>query len=56
MNETIRVVLILIAIGVASWAVNRYIPMGPIIKGLFNLVVIIATIVWLLNVFDVWHF
>jgi len=43
--------LILIAIGVVLWLVNTYIPMDGKIKGILNAVVVIAVVIWLLQVF-----
>ncbi len=42
---------ILIVVGVLLWLVNSYIPMQRSIKGILNAVVVIAVVVWLLNVF-----
>jgi hypothetical protein len=47
----INVVLTLIAAGVLLWLVNRFIPMQGSIKSILNGVVVIAMVVWLLNVF-----
>ena len=47
----VRVVLVLIVIGLVLSLINRYIPMAGSIKSILNAVVVIAVIVWLLNVF-----
>jgi hypothetical protein len=47
----INLVVILVAIGVLLWLVNRYIPMEPRIKSILNVVVTIAVILWPLNLF-----
>ena len=47
----VTVVLILIAVGVLLWLVNTYIPMDGKIKGILNAVVVIAVVVWLLQIF-----
>ncbi len=47
----INVVLALIVVGVLLWLINNFIPMQGVIKGLLNLVVVVAVIVWLLYVF-----
>jgi hypothetical protein len=49
----INVVLALIVVGVLLWLINTFIPMQGAIKGLLNLVVVIAVIVWLLYVFGI---
>ncbi|RPJ57526.1 MAG: hypothetical protein EHM23_20270 [Acidobacteria bacterium] len=47
----IQLALILIVVGVLLWLVNSYIPMQGSIKSILNGVVVIAVVVWLLNVF-----
>lgn len=51
----LNVVLTLIAAGVLLWLVNRFIPMQGSIKSILNGVVVIALVVWLLNVFGLLH-
>jgi hypothetical protein len=48
--DLIHVVLVLIVVGVLLWLVNRYIPMQSTIKSILNAVVVIAVIVWLLEI------
>jgi hypothetical protein len=43
--------MVLIVVGVLLWLVNNYIPMQGSIKRILNAVVVIAVVVWLLNVF-----
>lgn len=47
----IQLVLVLVAVGVALWAINTYIPMQSTIKKILNAVVVIVVILWLLSVF-----
>ena len=47
----ISLVVILIVVGVLLWLVNTYIPMDGKIKNIMNAVVIIAVVLWLLQVF-----
>jgi hypothetical protein len=47
----VTLVLILIAVGVVLWLINTYIPMDAKIKGILNAVVVIAVVLWLLQVF-----
>ncbi|MBV9991627.1 MAG: hypothetical protein JOZ72_10075 [Alphaproteobacteria bacterium] len=47
----VTVVLILVAVGVVLWLINAYIPMQGTIKGILNAVVVIAVVIWLLQVF-----
>jgi undecaprenyl pyrophosphate phosphatase UppP len=49
----LQLVFYLIAIGVALWAANTYIPMDPKIKQILNIVVVICVIVGLLQLFGV---
>jgi hypothetical protein len=47
----IHIVGILIVVGVLLWLVNSYIPMDAKIKSILNAVVVIAVVIWLLQVF-----
>ena len=47
----ISVVITLIVVGVLLWLVNTYIPMDPKIKSILNAVVVIAVVIYLLQVF-----
>ncbi len=47
----IQLVVALIVVGVLLWAVNNYIPMDGKIKQILNVVVVIAVVLWLLQVF-----
>lgn len=49
----ISIVLTLIVVGVLLWLVNSYIPMDGKIKNILNVVVVIAVVLWLLQVFGV---
>ena len=42
---------LLIVVGVLLWLVNTYIPMDPKIKSILNAVVVIAVVIYLLQVF-----
>lgn len=46
-------ILIIIAAGICLWAINRYLPMEPLLKGLLNVVVIILVVYWSLKTFGV---
>jgi hypothetical protein len=45
------VVGVLVVVGVLLWLVNTYIPMDPKIQGLLNAVVVIAVVIYLLQIF-----
>jgi hypothetical protein len=47
----IQIVLLLIIAGVVLWLINQYVPMAASIKSILNAVVVVAAIIWLLNVF-----
>lgn len=47
----INLVVVLIVVGVLLWMVNNYIPMDSKIKRILNVVVLIAVVIWLLQVF-----
>jgi hypothetical protein len=47
----ISVVVVLLVVGVLLWLVNTYIPMDGKIKSILNAVVVIAVVLWLLQVF-----
>ncbi len=47
----IQVLVVLIVMGFVLWLVDRFIPMQNGIKSIFNGVVVIAVVLWLLNIF-----
>jgi hypothetical protein len=49
----IQLIIVLAAIGLLMWLINSYLPMAEPWKKILNVVVIVATILWLLNVFGV---
>ena len=52
----IQILVALIVVGVLLWLVNNFIPMAGSIKKILNWVVIIAVVVWLMNVSGVLHY
>lgn len=54
MEAIVSVLVSIIVVGVLLWLVNRFIPMESTIKSIFNIVVIILLVIWLLRVFGVW--
>jgi hypothetical protein len=44
-------ILVLVVVGVALWAINSYIPMAKSVKTILNVVVVVILCVWLLQVF-----
>jgi hypothetical protein len=49
----VSMVVTLIVVGVLLWAVNSFIPMDEKIKKILNIVVVIAVVLWLLQLFGV---
>jgi len=47
----INLIVTLVVVGVALWAINTYLPMDRKIKSILNVVVVILVIVWLLRGF-----
>jgi hypothetical protein len=40
----------LVFVGIALWVINTYIPMAASIKKILNIVVVVAVVLWLLQV------
>ena len=51
----LHIFLVLIVVGVLLWLVNSYIPMARSIKSILNAVAVIFVVLWLLNVFGLFH-
>jgi len=51
----VQIVVFLVVIGLLLWLVNRFIPMQATIKSILNAVVVICVVLWLLNVFGLFH-
>jgi hypothetical protein len=51
----LQIVIVLIVVGVLLWLVDRFIPMQGSIKSILNGVVVIAVVLWLLNIFGLLH-
>ena len=47
----VTVIIVLIVVGVALWAINAFIPMAKPIKTIINVVVVIVVCLWLLQTF-----
>jgi hypothetical protein len=52
----IQLILVLIVIGVALWAVNTYVPMAQPLKTILNVLVVVCVVLALLNAFGVLGF
>jgi hypothetical protein len=51
--DIVTLMLVIVFVGVVLYCINRFIPMDANIKQILNIVVIVALVVWLLNVFGV---
>ncbi len=51
--DIVQFVIILIVVGFLLWLVNNYIPMDRKIKQILNIVVVIAVILWIGNLFGI---
>jgi hypothetical protein len=47
----ITFIIVLAVIGLLLWAVNTYIPMPPGIKKALNIAVVVAIVIWILQLF-----
>jgi len=54
MRTLLYVVIALVVIGVALWAIDTYVPMAGSIRTLLNVVVFLATCVGVLQAFGLW--
>jgi predicted membrane protein len=50
----LNLVVTLIIVGIALWLINNYIPMASSIKTILNVVVVVATCVWVLQAVGLW--
>jgi len=50
------ILIVLVVAGLLLWLVNTYIPMDGKIKKIFNIVVVIVVIIWLLKVFGLFSY
>ncbi len=49
----LSVVIAVVIVGVLLWAINNFIPMDGKVKSILNAIIIIALVIWLLQVFGV---
>lgn len=50
------ILIAIIVVGVLLWIINTFIPMDHKIKRIFNLVVVIILVIWLLKVFGLFAY
>lgn len=49
----LHIILVIVVVGVVLYLINRYVPMEARIKQLLGIVVVLALILWLLQVFGI---
>jgi hypothetical protein len=47
------IIIVLVVVGVALWAINSYIPMAQSVKTILNVVVVCVLCLWLLQAFGI---
>jgi len=52
----LSILIAIIVVGVLLWIINTLLPMDRNIKRIFNLVVVIALVVWLLKAFGIFDY
>ncbi|MCL4481928.1 MAG: hypothetical protein M1445_04825 [Bacteroidetes bacterium] len=52
----LSILISIIVVGVVLWIINTFIPMDRQIKRIFNLVVVVALIIWLLKAFGLFTY
>ena len=50
----VNLVIALVVVGLALWLINNFIPMASSIKTILNIVVVVAVVVWVLQVTGLW--
>jgi predicted membrane protein len=53
-RRVVQIVLALIVVGIFLWLVNTYVPMAQSIKDILNIVVVVATCVFVLQAVGLW--
>jgi len=52
----LNILVAIIVVGVLLWLINTFLPMDRKIKRIFNLVVVIALVIWLLKAFGIFAY
>jgi len=53
-RKVVNIVAVLIWIGILLWLINMFVPMAPVIKAILNIVVVVATCVFILKAVGLW--
>lgn len=46
----LNLIIVIVLVGLALWAINKYIPMQATIKTILNIAVVVILIIWLLKI------
>ncbi|MCK9639098.1 MAG: hypothetical protein M0R39_04240 [Prolixibacteraceae bacterium] len=52
----LSILIAIIVVGVLLWIINNFLPMDRQIKRIFNIVVVVALIIWLLKAFGLFAY
>jgi len=52
----LSILIAIIVVGVLLWLINTFLPMDRKIKSIFNLVVVIALVIWFLKAFGIFAY
>ncbi|HEY5511345.1 MAG TPA: Thivi_2564 family membrane protein [Prolixibacteraceae bacterium] len=52
----LSILIAIIVVGVLLWVINTFLPMDHQIKRIFNIVVVVALIIWLLKAFGLFAY
>jgi len=52
----LSILIAIIVVGVLLWVINTFLPMDRQIKRIFNIVVVVALIIWLLKAFGLFTY
>jgi hypothetical protein len=52
----LSILIAILVVGVLLWIINTFLPMDNKIKRIFNLVVVLALVVWLLKAFGLFAY
>lgn len=49
----LTIIIVLVVVGAALWAINTYIPMAKPVKTILNIAVVVILCLWLLQAFGI---
>jgi hypothetical protein len=52
----ISLLLVLVVTGAILWLINTYVPMDTTIKNVFNSIIVVVTVIWVLDILQVFTF